>query len=84
MSTIHCTFRGRQYDFDFFEIFAPDRYVAIGIPEDFDVKPNTVTQDQVKMALAQKFDVGVGEFDEDFVEINPNGNITVRPDTVFG
>ena len=84
MSTIHCTFRGTQHTFDFEEIFAPDRYTAIGIADGIDVRPDTVSNEQVKMALAQKFDVGVGEFNDDFVEINPNGNITLRPNTVFG
>jgi len=36
------------------------------------------------MALAQHYDVGVGEFSDHKVEINKNGNITVRADTVFG
>lgn len=84
MSEVHVLFRGQQKSFLFDEVFEPDRYAAIGIPENMEVNSSTVTQEQVKMALAQKFDVGVGEFQDSFVEINPNGNITVRPDTTFG
>lgn len=84
MSEVYVLFRGQQKTFPFDEVFEPERYAAIGIPEDVDVNPSTVSPEQVKMALAQKFDVGVNEFQDNFVEINPNGNITVRPNTTFG
>ena len=84
MSMIHCTFRGRQYDYNFEDVFVPERFPAIGIPDGMEVTASSVSEDQVKTALAQKFDVGLGEFSDSYVEINPNGNITVRPDAVFG
>ena len=83
MSTIHCTFRGSQYDYDFYEVFSSDRLTAIGIPENAEISSSSVSETNIKTALAQKFDVGIDEFRESVVEINKNGNITVRPFT-FG
>jgi hypothetical protein len=84
MSLVHCTFRGNQHDYNFEDIFPVERYAAIGIPEGMDVTPSTISEEMVKTALAQKLDVGVGEFSDSHVEINSNGNITVRPNAVFG
>lgn len=83
-SKIHVVYDGRTQDLAFEDVFPQDRYASIGIPEGTEVTSQSVTQQQVKTALAQHFDVGITEFDDHFVEINPNGNITVRPNTTFG
>lgn len=84
MSTIHVRYDGESHDLDFGELFTPDRLESIGVASVNDVNSNTVTSDNVKTAIAQHFDVGVGEFDDYQVEFSKNGNITVRPDAVFG
>lgn len=85
MSSVHvASYGGRSYDFTFGELFPEDRFKNIGIPEGTIVTQATLTVDNVKVALAQHFDVGLTEFRDYYVEMNPNGNITVRPNTTFG
>jgi len=81
---VHVKYEGRSDDIEFGTLFRQDRLVSLGIPMDTTPTPQTVTQAQIRMALAQHYDRGMGEFDDMFVEVNPNGNITVRPEAVFG
>jgi hypothetical protein len=84
MAKVHVVYNGRSEDLDFDTVFPPNRFANIGIPEGTVPSVNTLTTEQVKTALAQHFDVGLGEFADHFVEMNPNGNITVRMNTTFG
>lgn len=84
MAKVHVVYNGRNDDLDFDAVFPQERYGNIGIPEGTIPSVNTLNTEQVKTALAQHYDVGLGEFADHFVEMNPNGNITVRPNTVFG
>jgi len=77
-------FRGSQEDFDFDILFSRERLSLIGYNSDTPINPNNVTVDQVKMALAQNYDVGITEFQDHHVDISKNGNITVRANTPFG
>jgi len=81
---VHVVYDGRTEDFTFEELFPQDRFTNIGIAAGTIPSAATLTADQVKMALAQHFDVGIGNFSDHFVENNPNGNITVRPNSGFG
>jgi hypothetical protein len=84
MSIIHVRYDGESHDLDFESLFTPDRLSSIGVASVEDVNTNTVTSDNVKTAVAQHFDVGISEFEDYQVEFSKNGNITVRPDAVFG
>lgn len=84
MSDVHVMYQGQQDDFSFEELFPEDRYEAIGIDTDTVVTPKSVNDTQIRAALAQKYDVGLNEFNDHHIEINPNGNITVRANTPFG
>jgi hypothetical protein len=42
------------------------------------------TETEVRTALANYFDVAVGRFAPYVVERHENGNVTVRPEAVFG
>jgi hypothetical protein len=84
MAKIHVVYNGRNEDLDFETLFPQARFANIGIPEGTVPSVNTLTSEQVKTAMAQHYDVGLGEFADHFVEMNPNGNITVRPNTTFG
>jgi len=85
MAQVHVVYEGRTDDFEFEEIFPQDRLAAIGIPDGtVEVTAQNLTHDQVKAAAAQHYDVGLDEFEDHFVEINPNGNVTLRPKTAFG
>jgi hypothetical protein len=84
MSHVHVVYQGRKEDLEFDTVFPQTRFANIGIPEGTIPSVNTLNSEQVKTALAQHYDVGLGEFADHFVELNPNGNITVRPEAVFG
>ena len=43
-----------------------------------------VTPKDVRQALARYFDVAVRQFEPYVIEQHANGNITVRPEAVFG
>jgi len=81
---VHVKYEGRSDDIDFPVLFPAERLAGLGIAEGTQPTPQTVTERQVKLALAQHYDRGANEFDQFYVEINPNGNITVRPDATFG
>jgi hypothetical protein len=42
------------------------------------------TDDQIKRALAGQLDVSANSLVEAVVDRHPNGNLTVRPEAVFG
>jgi len=81
---VHVKYEGRSEDIEFGTLFQQDRLAGMGIPEGAMPTPQTVTQQQMRVALAQHFDKGIDEFNDFYVEINPNGNITVRPEAGFG
>jgi hypothetical protein len=81
---VHVVYDGKNLDLTFTELFPPERLRGIGIPEGVEANAGTLNQTQVRTALAQHFDVGIGEFNDHHVEFSENGNITVRPNTVFG
>lgn len=83
MSKVHVIYNG-THDLDFSQVFPPERFANIGISEGVEVSSSTLTEAQVKTALAQHFDVGINEFRDHFVSFDPTGNITVRPDAEFG
>jgi hypothetical protein len=84
MAGVHVVYNGRNEDITFEQLFTPERRAGVGIADGIVLSSSNVTEDQVKRALSQYYDVGVGEFDDHFVELNPNGNVTVRPNTPFG
>ena len=79
---IHVVYNGNK-DLTFSELFPTERLASMGITTET-VSGNTLTQDQVRTALAQHFDVGINEFEDHYIEFSSNGNITVRPNTTFG
>jgi hypothetical protein len=82
MAKVHVIYNG-THDLDFSRVFPPERYANIGIPEASEITSSTLTEQQVKTALAQHFDVGINEFRDHHVSFDPTGNITVRPDAEF-
>jgi hypothetical protein len=81
---VHVVYNGRNIDLTFGELFPQDRLRSIGIPEGTTVCAGSVSQEHVRTALAQHFDVGIDEFRDHHFDFAPNGNITVRPNTEFG
>jgi hypothetical protein len=81
---VHVKYEGRSDDIEFSTLFPRERLAALGMDANADPTPQTVTQQQIRTALAQHYDRGLGEFDDMYVEVNPNGNITVRPEATFG
>ncbi len=65
---LHVRFEGRSWDFALAEL-------DLG---------NMSSDDDVRNALARHFDVPVGKFRAYVVERHANGNLTVRPEAVFG
>jgi hypothetical protein len=65
---VHVRFEGQSWDIAFGELDVGDR-----------------SSDQdVRRALAQHFDVPIAKFSHYVVERHANGNFTVRPEAVFG
>jgi len=83
MPNIHVMYEG-THDLDFNEVFTGERKASIGLTEDAEITSKDLSNNQIKAALAQHFDVGPDEFTDHYVDIAPNGNITVRPSTPFG
>lgn len=46
--------------------------------------PGAFSPDEVRTALANHFDVPLQKFAVYVVEQHPNGNVTVRPEAIFG
>ena len=65
---IHVRFAGRSFD-----VPATQLDLALG-----------ASDAQIKQALAHHLDVGVARFDDYVVDRHANGNLTVRPEAVFG
>ena len=82
--SVHVVFRGRNDDLELQDIFPEHRLDSIGVERGSEVTPQSVSEQQVKTALSLHYDVPNSEFTDHYVEINPNGNITVRPNATFG
>lgn len=80
MSKIHVVYNGNN-ELEFDEVFRPDRAESMGIQN---LTPSTLNHDQIKQALAYYYDVDRSEFEDHYVEISSNGNITVRPNAKWG
>jgi hypothetical protein len=66
--TIHVRLDGRSSD------LPADR---LGIPE-------SATDEQVKVAIARHLEVPARQLVDAVVDRHPNGNLTIRPEAVFG
>ncbi len=84
MASVHVIYKGQTQDIEFDALFTAERRANMGIDPNAVLTASNVTEAQLKQALAQYFDVGLGEFNDHYVEMNPNGNATVRPNTTFG
>lgn len=82
MSTIHVVYGGRNETLQFNDVFREDWLDRLGISQN--PVPTNLSHSQIKQALANFYDINVNEFEAHFVEINPNGNITVRPNAKWG
>lgn len=80
---VHVIYKN-QRTYPFNEVFTPERLVSFGFPAGATVTASQLTEDQVRTALSQKYDVPLSEFADHFVEVNANGNITVRPNAEWG
>jgi hypothetical protein len=83
MPDVHVMYNG-THDINFDELFTAERKESIGLAADAAVTSKDLSNNQIKAALVQHFDVGPDEFNDHYVDIAPNGNITVRPSTPFG
>lgn len=84
MSTVHVKYEGRSEDIDFEDLFPLDDYETIGIQAGVHPTPQNVTPAQFHTALSIYYDRPVSEFQEMHIDVSPNGNVTVRPQAVFG
>lgn len=83
MDRVHVRYDGRSEDFSLDTLFPQDRLASIGVAEGTEISFANLTQDHVKTALAQHYDVALDEFD-DYAIIFHEGDITVRPKAEFG
>lgn len=82
--TVHVKYEGRSDNIDFYDLIQPRDFHSLGIPEGSKPTPQSVTTTQLQNALAIHYDRPVSDFQEMHFETNANGNITVRPQAVFG
>lgn len=81
---VHVRYDGQSHDIPFSDIFPPEKYASLGIPEDSEVTAGGLSTDTVRTALAQYFDKNTNEFSDYIIEPHENGNMTVRPKATFG
>ena len=67
-ATVHVCFAGRSFD-------GPMRMLGVGL---------AWPDDQIKRALARKIQVPEDAMKDYVIDRHPNGNLTVRPEAVFG
>lgn len=84
MSKVHVVYKGRNEDLELNELFSEDRFENLGIESGTEISAGTINEQMVKNALSYHFDVSTNDFEDHYVEINPNGNVTVRPNATFG
>jgi hypothetical protein len=84
MADVHVIYKGENKDVSFGDLFTAERRANFGMDPNVELSSRNVTEEQLKQALAQSLDVGIGELNDHYVELNPNGNATVRPNTTFG
>jgi len=82
MSTVHCILDGNSHDVELDQIFPAQERESLGISGE--LSASNLTADMVRRGLASHFDKPLGDFNDLQVEFHKNGNITVRPDAVFG
>ena len=84
MATIHVKFQDRSNDFELSTLFPQGRLEALGVAENSAGDVQSLTDSQIKTAVADHLDVDLSEFDSYTVQRHTNGNATVRPDATFG
>ena len=65
---VHVRFDGRSYDLPADRLGLTDRS----------------TDEQVRQAVARHLEVPVSRLDDSVVDRHPNGNLSIRPEAVFG
>lgn len=83
MAQIHILYNGQTEDLDINDLFPLHRREEFGLSNE-SLSFSDVTSEQIKRALASHYDKPIDEFNELVVEFHKNGNVTVRPDAVFG
>jgi len=84
MSEVHVIYDGRTDDVNLEVLIPPEDRAALGIDDGIELKAGDLTADQIKKALVNHYDKPAEEFEELVVEFHKTGNITVRPNAIFG
>jgi len=83
MSTVHCILDGNSHDVELDQLIPVQDRGSLGLT-DGALSASSLTANQVRRGLASHFDRPLEDFSDLQVEFHKNGNITVRPDAVFG
>lgn len=83
MSTVHCILDGNSHDVELEELIPAQDRASLGLPSGA-LSASSLTADQIRQGLASHFDKPLSDFSDLQVEFHKTGNITVRPDAVFG
>ena len=84
MTQVHIVYDGNTEDIDLNDLIPADRRAQLGIDEDIELTSENITGDQIKKSLVNHYDRPETEFNELIVEFHKTGDITVRPNAVFG
>ena len=84
MNQVHIIYDGKTEDIDLNDLIPEHRREQFGINTEMELSSKDITGDQMKQALASHYDQPLSEFGELIVEFHKTGDITVRPNAVFG
>ncbi len=81
---VHVRYNGTSSEIAFSELFRSDRLQRIGVDSDKVSSLSDLSDTQLKQLLAGYFDKPASEFNGFVLERESTGNLTLRPEAVFG
>lgn len=81
---LHVRYDGKSTDIPFDEFFRSDRLERVGVNPDKASSIGDLTDNQIKQMLASYFDKSSDEFSGYMIDREETGNLTIRPQAVFG
>ena len=84
MDAVHIVYDGQTQDLELEDLIPMEDRAGLGIEDDTELHSKDLNSEQIKRALANHYDKPVTEFEELIVEFHKSGDITVRPNAIFG
>jgi len=84
MVQVHILYNGNTEDINLEDLIPVADRPGLGLDDNHELTASELNGDQIKRALANHYDKPLEEFNELQVDIHKSGDITIRPDAVFG